>query len=105
MGSQIFVEKKRINSTYQRQRKEPGAVPSGLKVMKNAIDWYAALARIPQKYELYCESDKTTLTADDGTLEILLGNISETVYDNAVMIEALKSTSDMDFVRGTSKLS
>lgn len=51
------------------------------------------------KYELYCESDKTTLTADDGTLEMLLGNISEIVYDNAVMIEALKSTSDMDFVR------
>lgn len=51
------------------------------------------------KCELYCESDKTVLDGAEGNLEKLLGNISETVYDNAVMVEALKSTSDADFVR------
>lgn len=46
------------------------------------------------KSELICETDGETLSVEHGDLDMLLGNMSETVYDNTVSIGQLKSQTD-----------
>lgn len=41
--------------------------------------------------KLVCESDGELLSVEDGDLEMLLGGISETVYENTVSIGQMKS--------------
>ncbi|MDD3339525.1 MAG: AAA family ATPase [Lachnospiraceae bacterium] len=46
------------------------------------------------KSELICETDGETLSVEHGDLDMLLGGMSETVYDNTVSIGQLKSQTD-----------
>ena len=43
---------------------------------------------------LFCESDGELLSVKDGDLDMLLGNISETVYRNTVSVGQAKSTTE-----------
>lgn len=44
--------------------------------------------------ELVCETDGEQLSVEDGDLDMLLGNISEIIYDNTVSIGQLKGMTD-----------
>lgn len=48
--------------------------------------------------ELYCEDDGEMLDIAEGDLDMLLGNISETVYENTVSVAQLKSVTGRDLV-------
>lgn len=50
------------------------------------------------KEELVCETDGERLSVEDGDLEMLLGNISETVYDNTISVGQLKGMTDQGLV-------
>lgn len=49
--------------------------------------------------ELLCEDDGSLVDAEQGALEMLLGNVSEAVYDNTVSVAQLKSVTGKDLVR------
>ena len=49
--------------------------------------------------ELLCEDDGSLVDAEQGALGTILGNVSETVYDNTVSVAQLKSVTGKDLVR------
>lgn len=46
------------------------------------------------KKELICETDGERLSVDDGDMEMLLGDVSETVFDNTISIGQMRSRTD-----------
>ncbi len=49
--------------------------------------------------ELLCEDTGEILDVDKGDLDVVLGNVSEAVYDNTVSVAQLKSVTGQDLVR------
>ena len=50
--------------------------------------------------QLFCEDTQTLLKAENGTIERLLGGISETVFENVVLVEALLGNSSAEMAKG-----
>lgn len=48
--------------------------------------------------ELVCETDGERLSIEDGDLSVLLGNISESIYDNTVSVGQLRCRTNEDLV-------
>ena len=46
------------------------------------------------KEEFICETDGERLSVEDGDMEVLLGDVSETVFDNTISIGQMKSRTD-----------
>ena len=51
------------------------------------------------RVSLVCETDGERLSVEDGDLEMLLGEISESIYDNTVSVGQLASETDAGLVR------
>lgn len=60
---------------------------SGGKIFRLSRNFY----KNDIKEELVCETDGECLSIAQGDLEVLLGNISESVFDNTIFIEQLRS--------------
>lgn len=52
-----------------------------------------------ERAQLVCETDGEQLTIEQGDLQMLLGDISESVYDNTVSVSQLRSETDEGMVR------
>ena len=57
-----------------------------------------SFSREHARSELVCETDGERLSVEDGDLEMLLGEVSEVVYDNTVSIGQLKGLTDRDLL-------
>lgn len=60
---------------------------SGGKIFRLSRNFY----KNDRKEELICETDGECLSIAQGDLEILLGNVSESVFDNTISVEQLRS--------------
>lgn len=56
-------------------------------------------ARPSEAAVLFCETDGELLSVEDGDLDMLLGNISETAYQNTVSVEQAKSRTEEGLYR------
>ena len=54
----------------------------------------------PDNCQLFCEDTQTLLEVENGTVERLLGGISETVFENVVLVEALLGNSSAEMAKG-----
>lgn len=52
-----------------------------------------------ERAQLICETDGEQLSIDQGDLQMLLGDISESIYDNTVSVSQLRSETDEGMVR------
>ena len=52
-----------------------------------------------ERAQLVCETDGEQLSIEQGDLQMLLGDISESVYDNTVSVSQLRSETDEGMVR------
>jgi uncharacterized protein YhaN len=57
-----------------------------------------SFSRERPSWELYCEDDGELMDLDEGDLDVLLGGVSERVYENTVSIAQLKSVTGKELV-------